>query len=125
LIRNLCEQLRATFKDKDGETSNRHLEDLLKMVQKSISKENVFLPATEDDEKKLKTMKNRIGYRNVKSEKVTKEDVKKHNKIDETFKKKIDPVTKTPIFYRPCKQTIEWRSTMMNFIRFEKKLEEK
>jgi hypothetical protein len=48
----------------EGEKSTRHLEDLLKMVQKSISEET-----------------GSTSY----------------------------------------KQTIEWRSTMMNFIRFEKK----
>jgi hypothetical protein len=136
--------------DENGEKSNRPLEDLLKMVQKSISIENFFFPATEDDEKKLETMEKRIeeNIAKIRQEeieesdektkrinaeraklylkKVTEEDLKKHNnKIDPTFRKIFDEVTQTPIFSRPCKQTIEWRSTLMNFIRFEKKLENK
>ncbi|EFX77125.1 hypothetical protein DAPPUDRAFT_305881 [Daphnia pulex] len=126
------------------------------MVQKSISEEKIFLPATEDDKKKFEIINKRIKENIAKIhleeieesdektkridaeiaklefKEVTKDDVKNHeNEIDlKTFRKIFDEVTQTLIFFRPCtdttpKQTIEWRSTLMNFIRFEKKLEKK
>jgi UTP:GlnB (protein PII) uridylyltransferase len=126
----------------DGEQSNRHLEDVLKMVQKSISKEIGWLPATKIDWESLDAMKKRIEENieileeekatnmeeRIKAEKnkLTKKDVTEKdvtesgNKINLTFKKIFDEEKQKSIFVRPCHQTIEWRSTLMNFIRFEK-----
>ena len=93
----------------DGEQSNRHLEDVLKMVQKSISKEIGWLPATKIDWESLDAMKKRIEENieileeekatnmeeRIKAEKnkLTKKDVTEKdvtesgNKINLTFKK--------------------------------------
>ena len=70
LIRKLCEQMRQAFVD-DEKYKFRHLEDVLKKVQKQISRD----------------------IRRIKRE----------NAI------------------RLCQQTIEWRSTLMDFVRFELK----
>ena len=92
------------------------------MVQKSISLKQNWLPAYDKDEIKyelLKKNRNQVGCLQA----VTKADIEKsENRIDDTFKKIIyeENQIESPIFFRPCKQTIEWRSTLTNFIRFEK-----
>jgi hypothetical protein len=103
----------------DDDKSNRHLEDVLKKVQKKISAEDTWLLVNEEDDEE--DYKNLLMRHSPKFEQVTEEDIQKDPKIQPGFIKTYDDKTKRWIFRRPCKQTIEWRSTLMDFIRFEKK----
>jgi hypothetical protein len=164
----------------DDDRSNRHLEDVLKKVQKKISVEDSWLLVNKEDGEEdfialltrlspkyeqvteediqndskiqsgfiktyddkterwifmrllentwlLVNKEDKKDYKNVlkrhdpKFEPVAEEDIQKDPKIQPGFEKIWDDITKRWIFRRPCKQTIEWRSTLMDFIRFEKK----
>jgi hypothetical protein len=94
----------------DDDKSNRHLEDVLKKVQKKISAEDTWLLVNEEDEVGYKDLLKRRYYNGIKWEQVTKEDMK-NLKIDpifhSQFRKTYDDQTKKWIFQRSCKQTIE------------------
>lgn len=143
LIRNLCNQLHTTFLEENTDrlSNKRHLEDLLKMVQKSIRDEKIWLPATKEDEASFKDFIKRVDQniddiiKSTKGNKenliarennkfimkeVTEDDVRARTNVKLTYRKIVDEERKKFVFFRPCHQTIEWRSTLIDFIRFEK-----
>ena len=68
---------------------------MLKKVQKEISKNTSWIPIKEEDGR--------------------------NPNINKSFERRRNPKTDQLIFCKPCKQTIEWRSTLIDFIRFEKR----
>ena len=105
----------------DDDKFNRHLEDVLKKVQKQISGHISWLLVDKGDRKILKDLRERFPKKgDIKWVKATDEDIKTTPNIKSGFIKTQDDITQRWIFKRPCQQTIEWRSTLIDFIRFEK-----
>ena len=94
LIANLCDTLRQEFLQQNK--SKRHLEDVLKVVQKNVNLQISWVPVTEDEERD--------------------EGI---NRTFEWRRRKTDEGQIERILCRPVQQTIDCRSTLWDFIRFE------
>jgi hypothetical protein len=103
----------------DDDKSNHHLENILKKVQKTISVEDSWLPVSNKDKENYNDLLKRRNPYEIEWKPVTKEDIGENSRIELGFKKTYDDDKNKWIFKRPHKQTIEWRSTLMDFIRFE------
>ena len=94
LIANLCDTLRQEFLQQNK--SKRHLEDVLKVVQKKVNLKISWVKVTEDE--------------------------KSDERINRTFKERQRRTGDGQIEWiqcRPVQQTIDCRSTLWDFIRFE------